>query len=262
MIDSYSSFLYDYIVTAEPYNGFINIDEGSGPFTITVPVGSYTFTTLVDALRNALLTQGTLDYVVTSDRVTRLITISADQNFDLLTNSGPNSGSALWPVIGFSQAADKTGSDTYTSDLPTGRLYCPQFPLQSYVPPELFRRKNQSSKNIASDGTTVEVINFGLAVFIEFDIKFITSRLDISDGVFIRNNPTGLEDALEFLNYITDIAPFEFMPDLSLPGNFYNVILESITEFQDGTGFKLRELFNRNLRDVYETGIIRLRVVQ
>ena len=262
MIDGYSSFYYGFTVVAQPYNGYMNILEGSTEVTIQVPVGTYTLTTMVDAIRNALLTQGTLEYEVLLDRAERKITISADQTFQLLTNSGSNSASSIWSLIGFDQSADKTGASSYVSDSPAGSEYVTQFPLQSYVSDEDFQSTNQSSKNVASDGTTVEVISFGRAKFIEFDMKFITSRTDIAGGNVIRISNTGLEDARDFLRFITQLNEFEFMPDENVPGDFRRCIVESMPSFQDGTGYKLKELFNQNLRDIYETGLIRLRVVE
>lgn len=262
MIDSYSSFYYGYQITAQPYNGYMNIDEGGGEITIEVPVGSYTLQTLAEAIRNALLTQGTLEYSVSVDRSTRKITISATASFDLLTNSGSNLGSAIWDLIGFDTTADKTGGSSYESDLPSGDAYYPQFPLQSYVSDEDLQAYNQSTKNVASNGTTVEAINFGIARFVEMDIKFITSRLDIADGVLIKKNSAGLEDARRFLKNITKLNEFEFMPDKDIPGDYKRCIVERMPEFEQGTGYRLRELFNENLRDIYETGIIRLRVIE
>lgn len=218
--------------------------------------------TIVSSLRNTLLTQGTLDYSVTVDRATRKITISASTNFDLLTNTGSNVGASAWGLLGFDTTADKTGTNSYTSDFASGDIYCPQFFLQSYVGPDDFQGKQQASKNIASNGTTVEVVNFGIAKFIEMDIKFITSRTDISDGVNILHNPTGLEDARRFLQDITELSEFEFMPDVNQVGTFYRCILESTPDFQDGTGYRLKELFSQNLRDVYETGILKMRVIE
>jgi len=261
MIDTYSAFYYGYKINAQPFTGYLNIDEGAGELEIQLPVGSYTLTTLVDALRNALLTQATLDYEVTVDRVTRKITISAPATFDLLTNTGSQVGSSAWELLGFDTTADQTGLSSYTSQNSSGKRYLPQFPLQSYVPFEDFQSANQAKKNVAADGTTVEVIRFGLARFIEFDIKFITSRNDIADGIYIKKNSRGLEDAREFLQDITNLSNFEFMPDRDNPGEFSRVIVESMPEFGDGTGYKLKELFNENLRDVYETGIIKLRVI-
>jgi len=262
MIDTYSAFYYGYTITAQPYSGYLNIDEGAGEITVSVPVGSYTLQTLAEAIRSALLSQATLEYEVTVDRLTRKLTISAPSAFDLLTSSGSNVGTSIWSLIGFSTDADKTGALSYTSDSASGDAYFPQFPLQSYVSDEDLQSYNQSTKNVASDGTTVEVINFGTARFIEMDIKFITSRTDVADGVLIKKNSRGLEDARRFLQDLTQLNEFEFMPDRSSPGTYKRCIVERMPEFESGTGYRLRELFNENLRDIYETGIIRLRVIE
>ena len=262
MLDTRSKFYYGYAITGTPFNGSLNLNEGSGEILIEIPVGTYTLDTLVVALRNALLTQGTLDYSVSVDRSTRRITISATSNFDLLTNSGTQVGTSAWALLGFDTTADKTGMMTYTGESASGDEYRPQFFLQSYVDPEDFQSKQQSSKNVASNGTTVEVVNFGIGKFIEMDIKFITSRTDISDGVNILHNPSGLEDARRFFQDITELNEFEFIPDEANAGTFFRVILESTPDFNNGTGYKLKELFNQNLRDVYESGVIKLRVIE
>ena len=261
MIYTESSFYYGFKVNAQPYNGYLNIDEGAGEIAVAIPVGSYTLNTLTDAIRNALLSQATLDYTVTVDRSTRSITISATSNFDLLVNTGSNAGTGIWQLIGFNIGSDKTGANTYSSDYEAGSVYKPQFRLQSYVPPEIFQGRNQASKNVASNGTTVEVVNFGIARFIEFDIKYITSNNDLADFFVVRKNARGLEDAIEFLQYVTELNEFEFIPDRSNPGDFYRVIVESMPNYPDGTGYKLKELFNDNVPDIYETGIMKLRVI-
>lgn len=258
MIDTFSKFYYDTKVTARPYNGSIDINEGLGEFQVTVPTKDYTLSTLAIAIQSALNSQGTLTYSVSVDRSTRFFTISADANFDLLTNTGSTSGQAIWDLIGFDTSADLTGTDSYTGIASVGRAYFPQFKLQSYVDEKDFREINQAKKNKAARGNIVEVINFGLAKFFEMDIKFITN--EPMDGKIIKSNPTGLEDARDFLRYITELNEFEFMPDEDDP-TFYKVILESIPGYNEGTGYKLREYFDRGLKDIYETGVMRLRVV-
>ena len=116
-------------------------------------------------------------------------------------------------------------------------------------------------KNVAADGVTVQTISFGLAKFIQFDIKFITNRKDVADCINIEHNPTGVEDIRTFLRDITLIKDFEFNPDRANPGTFKRVIVESMPNYPDGTGYKLKELFEQNIIDVYETGVITLRVI-
>lgn len=260
MIHNFSSFYYGTRVTNRPYNGSMDIDEGSGELTIEIPVSDYTLSTLEIAVQNTLNSQGSLTYSVNIDRDSRIMTISADAPFDLLTNTGSTVGTSIYSLLGFDTTADYTGSDTYTGKFSIGSAYYPQFKLQSYVSPDDFQERNEASKNISSSGKKVEVINFGLAKFIELEIKFITNLK--MDGQVIKNNPTGLEDARAFLQYITQINEFEFMPDYSDTNNFYRVILESTQSNNDGTGYKLRELINNGLFDIYETGLLKLRVIE
>lgn len=260
MIYTYSQFYYGYQIKSEPYNGYIDIDEGTGPITISVPVGSYTLDTLADAVREALLSQGTLNYTVSVNRTTRRFTIAADAAFDILAFTGDHAGNGFYELIGFNPTADFTGQLTYTGTLFSGDAYEPQFKLQSYIGPDDWQESNQASVNVASTGTVVEVVNFGLARFIQFDIKFITNRF--GDGIVVKNNHTGIEDARRFLQYITQKNYFEFIPDITNANNYYKVILESTPDYSDGTGYKLKELFDKNLPDVYETGILKLRVVE
>ena len=64
---------------------------------------------LVTEVQRSLNGIGANNYLVTLDRDTRLVTISADANFDLLFNSGPNNGSSTFALLGFS--GDQTGSN-------------------------------------------------------------------------------------------------------------------------------------------------------
>ena len=261
MIDTDVAFYFDHRVTAVPYNGTIDIDEGSGAFTVSVPVGSYTLSTLATAIENALNGTATNVYTVSVNRFTRIFTISADAPFDLLTFSGDTQGSAIWDLIGFSKTADKTGASSYVGDRPSGKAYYPQFPLQSYIPKEIFKERNEAKKNVASKGTIVEVISFGIGQFYQFNIKYITSLPQPGNGA-IRNNPTGLEDAIEFMDYITQLNTFEFIPDISQPSTFDKLILESTQTDNNGTGYRLKEFFDSGARDYYETGILKSRVVE
>ena len=57
------------------------------------------------------------------------------------------------------------------------------------------------------------------------------------------------------------IREFEFNPDRSNPGIFKRVIVESMPGNAEGTRYKLKELFNEGIIDVYDTGVITLRVI-
>lgn len=257
MINTFSSFYYGHEVTALNYN--LPFDEGSGELNAEVDIGSYTFEEFVSAVQTALNIASIIrTFTLTYDRETRLVTISADGNFDLLVLTGTTTGSSVFELLGFTGSSDLTGLSSYTGVSPSGFEYNPQFMLQSYVDKEDYQESASASVNQAASGK-VEVVRFGVNQFYEFDIKFITNLP--MDGTAIKNNSTGVEDARNFLKYITKRNRFEFMPDINNKNIFDKVVLESIPGNNTATGYKLRELFGQNLPNIYETGTIRLRVV-
>lgn len=255
MIYSWSKFNYGQIITIE--NNFIAFDEGSGELLAELEAGDYTLGELASEIASAMTGTGALDYAVTIDRDGNFFTISANGNFSLLIATASTSFT-VFQLIGFTGGADLTGDDSYQGLTPCGSEYKPQFKLQSYSAPEDNVESVEGTVNRAASGNT-ELVRFGTESMIEMDIKFITNL--VMDGLIIRNNPEGLEDARAFFNYITQKARFEFVPDESNPDVFYKVILEKTPASPNGTGFKFRELYTDGLPDIYETGVIELRVV-
>lgn len=257
MIDTFSIFYYGYTVNSNNLN--LPFNEGAGEINASLTISSNSLTEFVVNMQNALNAASvTRTFTVSVDRNTRKITISADGTFDLLTGTGTTLGTSVFPVAGFSTGTDLTGLTSYTGDLVSGSAYEPQFKLQSFVDKEDFQEFNDASVNESASGE-IETIRYGTVQFYEFDIKFITNL--VMDGKVIKNNPTGLQDARLFLRDITTRSRFEFMPDIDDRSTFDRVILEQIPGNRTATGYKLKELFDQNLRDIYETGIIRLRVV-
>lgn len=256
MIYTYSKFNYGFVV--DDSSNKLDFSEGAGQLTAEMPSGSYTMGEYVAALKAALNAAGTLIYNVTVDRTSNFITISASANFEILLSSGSNIGVSLNELIGFTQGTDLTGASAYTGATQAGKEYYPQFMLQSYVPSTNYQQSADATINKTASGR-VEIVRFGIEKFIEMDIKFITNRP--MDGFVIKHNPTGLEDALDFLTDISQKRRFEFVADISNPSGYEKVILESFPSFSNGAGFKLKELFSQNLPDIYETGVLKLRVV-
>jgi len=108
-------------VTAE--NNIIEWNDGGSIYTAAVPTGLYTATQLAAAIETAMEGVGPSDYIVTYDQAAhtfffhRAIPVGT---FELLTNSGADKDIAIWPLVGFTKGADKTGGDAtgYTSDEP------------------------------------------------------------------------------------------------------------------------------------------------
>lgn len=256
MIRTWSKFNYGFQITSS--NNSLDFSEGGPQLTAVVESGDYTLGEFAEVVAAAMSSVGALDYTATINRNTNVITISATGTFSILLATGTSIGVSFASLMGFTQVVDLTSAATYTGASAAGFQYYPQFLLQSYVPPELYKKSADATINKAASGR-VEIIRFGVEQFIEMDIKFITDLP--MDNVVIKNNPSGLQDALDFLDDITQKAKFEFVPDVDTPSEFYEVILESFPGFDNGAGFKLKELFAQNLPDFYETGVIKLRVV-
>jgi hypothetical protein len=256
MIYTYSKFHYGMEITQE--NRFGNINEGAGELTASIAISDYTLGESIGALQAALNNAGLLVYTVSLNRATNQVTISATGVFSLLLSTGSSVGLSFWELFGFTQTSDLTGQTSYTGASPAGFEYYPQFLLQSYISPTIYKQSAEATVNKSASGR-VEIVRFGVEQFIEMDIKFITNK--VMDGSLIKNSATGLEDAIEFLDYATGKRKMEFFEDESSTTEFYKVLLESTPGYTNGTGYKLRELFSQNLPDIYETGIIRFRVV-
>jgi len=248
-------------ITIDIDNQNLNFNEGGGELTAIIEAGSYSLSEIPTAVKTAMDAAGALEYTVTvSSRLDRLLDISSTANFDLLTNSGSQAGTSPFSALGYSTAADLTGASNYTSTSAIGFEYRNQFLPQAYIGPEDFQERIDATVNESASGI-VQVVSYGVRQKIEFDLTFITSRVDVADGTLIRLNALGLEDARTFMQTITTKQNFEFMPDESDPDTFYKVLLEKTPESAKGTDYKLKELTSEKIIGVYNIGKIVMRVV-
>ncbi len=254
-IRTFSSFYYGHQVTAD--NNLIDFNEGGSDLIAEIEVGTYTLTDFLTAVQNAINDAGSQTYTISVDRTTRLVTIAASSNFSLLVSSGVSTGTSGFSLLGFT-GTDRTGTNTYAGNIPSGSEYRPQFILQDHIPKENFKRTVQASVNESASGE-VEVIRFGNVRFTQFNIKFITDKP--MDQKLIRNNPTGVDDANDFMNYITQVVPIEYIPDVSDRNTFDKVQLDSTEQSKDGIDYTLKELLAQNLPGLYETGKLVFRVL-
>lgn len=254
-LTTFSVFYYDFEFTDDFQ--YIDFDEGSGELTATVAVGSYTPTEMAEQIQDAMNAVGTLTYVVTFNRSDRTFTIeSTAGNFDLLVTSGSSANKA-YSKFGFT-GADRTGDDEYTG-VAAGFEYIPQFILQDHIPTENFQSLIDPSINRSSTGK-VEVIRFGVEKFLQCNIKFATDLA--MDGRVIRNNPDGVNDLIALMQYLMTKKPAEYMPDKANRNTFQKLILESTGSERDGSGFKLKELYDQGLPNFFETGNLVFRLIE
>ena len=257
-ITTKSKFYYMDSVTLS--NSYIDFNEGSGALSAQLTSGSYTITDFATEIARAMTSasgSGLTYSASVSNRSTRLITISTTSTFSLLLSSGSHTGSSALVLAGFTGGSDLTGASTYTGTAGCGTEYKPQYLLQKYVPSDNFQKEIMPSVSQSASGK-VEILSFGTVNFIEMNIPFCT---DISQGSGspVENNSSGVADVNNFLKAITKKIDFEFIPDVSSPGTFQKVILESTPEDNQGVGYKLQEMFP--LAGYFTTGKLRLRVV-
>ena len=258
-IKTRSVFYYvDGITSDNNLMNFIEPNQANIELTGTLQIGTYSMSQLVIEVQRALNDAGENTYTVTFDRATRIMTIAADDDFNLLVTTGSNAGLSVWSLIGFT--SDKTGSATYDSDEAFGSAYKPQYLLQSYKDVDNNVEGIRSSVNESASGV-VEVVTFGNRSFYEMNIKWITDRV-VSKSSFLENNQNALTEARSFLSFCITKQNLEFMKDETNRDTFDIVLLESTRASRQGTSYELRELLiGEGLDEYYETGVLKFRRV-
>jgi len=257
LLPTFSKFYYNIVVDENNFN--LDFDEGGGELTAELNPGEYTLEGIADEVERALNDAGAFTYTVTANRTTRFLTISAGSAFTLRVASGSHLGTSGYTLIGFT-GANRTGTTTYTSNNAVGSVYEPQFKLQSYISSDDWQQAADASINKTASGR-VEVVKFGTEKFFQFNISFITNIRQPCNGPVL-NKTTGLENARDFMQYATTRSPLEFMPNKESPGTFYKILLESTPDYSNGTGYKLRELYDKNAAGYFETGLLKWRLIE
>lgn len=259
MISTFSLFYYGPSITRTNYR--LDFNEGAADLVAEVGYGNWTPTEFAQAVEDALneAGSGTIVYTVTFSRSTRKLTISGvGGNFELLITSGDNASRSPFAVMGYS-GADVTGAATYTAGAVCGSVYTPQFKLQDYIGPEDWKEQIQSVINETITGR-YEQISYGTKRLIQMNIGLITNITQ--DGTVIKTNATGVADAEAFLLFLSKKGKVEFIPDIAVVATFYNVVAEGLPGYSTATGYKLQELYARGLTGYFETGVMRMRVIE
>lgn len=251
--------LFYYSESVDSNNFYLDFDEGSGEVTAEVETGDYTFEELAEAIEAALNNAGTNTYTVDFLRDDRKFEITGSATFSLLISSGTHNGQSVLELLGFS-GSDTSSATSHISNLQAGSEYLVQFPLQDYVDQEDFQKAVSASINKSASGE-IEVVKFGTEKFYEFEIKFITN-IDQGDSGPIKTNLTGLSEARLFLRFCTSKRKLEMMLDSSDKDTFVTILLEKTEADQNGTGYKLQELYSKGLPGYFETGKLTFRLVE
>lgn len=251
-----SKFYYDYQVKTATNE--ISFDEGSGELTATLRALKFTPSGLAIEVSRAMNEAGVNDYLCTFDREERKFKItSLGTTFEILGATNSSLSSAI-NFLGF-DSVDTGYALEHTSDNSSGKVYRPQFLLQDFISFEDWEVAAYGVRRKTATGG-VEDIRFGTESFAEFNITYITDVFQPHKSP-IENDPNALDNIREFLRYATNSGPFEFMPDRAAPESYHEVILESTQADRNGQGYKLRELYSKNLIDYFETGKIKLRKI-
>jgi hypothetical protein len=252
------SFFY-YIEPVRDNNRFLNFiepDQDNVELTATVEIGEYTPTELALAVESAMNSVGDNIYEVSFLREENRFKIEANGDFNLLIETGENFGVSIFPTIGF------TGNDTGVVDsavsIGGANKFEPQFKLQDYVSSDFIKEAVSGVQSVSASGQ-VNVVSFGIARFLEFNIRYQNNYNQFDPQGSLKNSVDGLERLVSFMDFLIRKIPIEFVPDEMQPLVFEKIILEGTQDNRDGLGYRLREMLNLNIVGYYETGILRFR---
>lgn len=235
---------------------FIEPNKANIELTATLNVASYTLTQLEEEVSRAMNSEGQNTYTVSMDRTSRVFTISADDDFDLLISSGQSSQTSIFPTIGFN-GVDLTGLTSYSGAV-SGDSYEPQFPLQNFVGFNISKEGISTKVNESASGE-VEVVTFGTKRMMSFNIKYITNNNGKRSAFSADKNADFVQEAIDFMEFITDKNKLEFMGDKNFRETYDNILLEKTAGSGNGSGYTLKEMYSQKLSGFYETGSLRFR---
>jgi hypothetical protein len=255
-LNVHSVFFYGHKI--DENNNFINFKEGAGPeLTAQIPVGAYTLTKFLSTVVASLNAASALDWSGSVNRSTRIVTLIASGPASLLFGTGSVYLNSPATLLGFPQV-DILNATSFVGSTGTGSEYRPQFPLQSYTGKNRNKKLVNAVVTKSASGDNVSVQSFGTDRMIKGNIKYITNQP--TDGI-LRNNPNAVEEVQDFMDYIVEKNPIEFMEDENEPDTFDRVYLESAGLGGDGTSYELIEYVDRNLPEFFETGLLTFKVI-
>lgn len=254
-LNTLSVFYYGFLISKNNQN--LDFNEGSGELTALLNVGDYTFEEILVELETALNLAGTLDYTVTGNRTTRVITIAASGTFSLLCATGSHLGTEGYSILGFNIATDKTGAATYNGTAGAGSEYRPQTLLKDYIKPEDWELKESAVVSVSANGQ-VQTVSFGDGQRMQCNIIAATNLTNLKNQDFYEN-ATGEEELRNFLRYLITKSKIEFMPDVSTRNVFYKLLLESTAADKNGVTYKIQHV-DKTMK-YYQSGLLTFRKV-
>lgn len=254
-LSTFPQFFYGFTITSS--NNSLDFSEGGPELQATLNIGDYSLEEILVEIKRAMEAAGALTYTVSVVRSTRVITISAGSNFELLAATGTRVGTGVWSLLGFS-AIDRTGASSYAGQSAAGSRFRPQALVDDHVAAESWKGKSQATVAESADGS-VQVATFGDVSYIQMDIRLSTNNTIPSTQPEIEQNLTGVTDLRTFMDYAVTKAKMEFMPDRNSPNTFYKIILDRTPSSRDGIEYRLEEM--KGCPGYFSTGKLVFRVV-
>lgn len=244
-----SLFTYRIEVNTLNQNLDFKIASGGSVLTAVLSVGFYSPTTLATEIAYQLQSLDSVNiYTVTVSRnimggTENRITVAMNGSyFDLLFATGPNVNTSCATLMGFN-AADYTGSLSYTGSASTGSILIPDYIGFNYLD------LNNGAKvfgavNVAASGLK-EAVTFNIQQFVEVEFRYETK--------------TRLVAWADFFSWAQAQKPFDFTPEISVPETFYNCTLEKTSASDKGLGWRMPEMLP-GLPNYYRTGPLVFRI--
>jgi hypothetical protein len=255
-LNTYSAFIYGHSIDT---NTYLDFDEGSGPIFAQLNVGEYTLTDFATEIARAMNGVSAIDYTVSVNRSTGILTITAASGtFKILGSSGTHVGADILPLAGFNNS-DTGFAIAHTGNFRSGSIWEPQMKGQDYV---AFDDQQKAVDGVVKKSASgnIETVRFGNEKIMDINFRFNTD-ITMTDDCWIRNDPEGVSKLRTFMEYAVTKADLEFIPDKAKPDIYFEVILESTPESQDGLGFKLKEQYDKGLPGYFDTGVLKFRLL-
>ena len=254
----YSLFYFGHTVTED--NRYIDFKEGVDTFVAVLPIGAFTLTKYLEVAAQAMNDVGAFTYTFSVNRSTRIVTLTSSSAFDLLGATGDNAGQSALPMLGIAQS-DFLAVTSVVGTSASGSSYSPQYPLQDFIPTTNSKRALSATVAVSASGNKVSVQSFGEERFMKSNIKWVTNIAQGS-GSKIRNDTSAVENLIAFLEYAITKAPIEFMQNESDTSTFERLVLWSTQSNSDGTGYELREYYDKDLADWFESGPLNFKKIE
>lgn len=256
MVTDLSLFLYGFDITA--FNQYINFQKVSMGTVLTavLNVGNYTGAQFLAEIKRAMeFADGVNTYTVTLDRTINggkenRLTISTSGAFlSILFSSGVNAGTSPAGLMGFLDS-DYTGATHYTGTNNAGTILVPDMPAYNFQPLDSIV-ENDGVRNITASGIK-ETLVFAQMQFFEGEWKWITDLFS--------NDQYSQWKA--FLKYATRQLQFEFTQSIAEdPTTALQCTLETTAQDSNGLKYELKQMTGENMYRVYQTGLLRFRIV-